>query len=151
MATFFTVGNQRPDTDDRVVDVLGELVAQFSSNLVIALADVTVGSGEAYQIADRLHVPHNDARAHMRLPKRDQPLSKRISSLAVCGGSVDFTCTMRGSLVLYHLGSRASTSARSTTRPPVPTRKTRYVSSLLNWIKVKTSPAALRMVEEGAW
>jgi hypothetical protein len=41
------MGDQRPDTDDRVVDVLGELVPHFGTNFVIALADVAVGGGEA--------------------------------------------------------------------------------------------------------
>jgi hypothetical protein len=44
----FTVRNERPDTDDRVVDVFGELVAQLGSNLVIALADVAIRDGEAF-------------------------------------------------------------------------------------------------------
>ena len=43
---FFTMGNQRPDTDDRVVDVLRELFAQFGPNFVIALADVAVSGGD---------------------------------------------------------------------------------------------------------
>ena len=36
------VGNQRADTDNRMVDVLGELVAHRRANF----PDVTVGSGE---------------------------------------------------------------------------------------------------------
>ena len=58
------MGNQRPDTNDRVIDVLGELVAQLGSNLVVALADMAVGSGEALQIRDRFNIP-NDYVAHM--------------------------------------------------------------------------------------
>ena len=45
---FLPVGNQRPDTDDGVVDVLGELVAQLGSNLVIALAGMAVSGGKAF-------------------------------------------------------------------------------------------------------
>ena len=43
---FFPVGNQRPYANDRVVDVLRELVAQFGSNLVMGLADVAVRGGK---------------------------------------------------------------------------------------------------------
>ena len=60
---FFTMGNQRPDTDDRVVDVLGELVAQFGSDLVVGLADVAIRGGKAFQVGDSFDVP-NDNVAH---------------------------------------------------------------------------------------
>jgi hypothetical protein len=43
-----------------VVDVLGELVTQLGSNLVVALAGVAAGGGEAFQVGDRLNVPNDD-------------------------------------------------------------------------------------------
>jgi hypothetical protein len=46
-----------------VVDVLGEPVPQFGSNLVIALANMAIGSGEAFQVGDGLNIP-NDHVAH---------------------------------------------------------------------------------------
>src|SRR5262249_49787577 len=60
VTTLFTVGNQCPDTDDRVIDVLGEPVAQFGSNLIIGLADMAVGGGETLQVRDSLDVPNDD-------------------------------------------------------------------------------------------
>ena len=59
-----SMGDQRPDANDRVVDVLGELVSQFGSNLVIGLADVAVSGGEALQVGDGLNIS-NDHVAHV--------------------------------------------------------------------------------------
>jgi hypothetical protein len=53
------MGNQRPDANNRVVDVLGELVAHFGANFVIALAKVTVRSGVARQIRDGFDIPND--------------------------------------------------------------------------------------------
>jgi hypothetical protein len=50
MIAFFTAGHQRADTNDRVIDVLGELVSKFGSHFIIALADMTVRCGEALQV-----------------------------------------------------------------------------------------------------
>ena len=58
------MGNQRTDTDDRVVDVLGELVPQLGSNLVVAFADMAVSGGEALQVGDGLNIS-NDHVAHV--------------------------------------------------------------------------------------
>ena len=44
----FPVGNQSPDADNRVVDMLGEPVADGGTNFVIGLAGETVGSREAF-------------------------------------------------------------------------------------------------------
>jgi hypothetical protein len=49
VTAFFTVGNQHPDANDRVVDVLGELVAQLGSNFIVGLADMAVRGGEAFR------------------------------------------------------------------------------------------------------
>jgi ATP dependent DNA ligase domain len=38
----------------------GELVAQFRANLLVALADVATGCGEAFQVRDGLYIPNND-------------------------------------------------------------------------------------------
>jgi hypothetical protein len=43
-----------------VVDVSGELVTQFGSNLGIALAHIAVRSGEAFQVRDGLDIPNDD-------------------------------------------------------------------------------------------
>jgi hypothetical protein len=58
------MGHQCPDTDDRVVDVLGELVAQFGSNVIIALPGMAIGSGEAFQVKDGFDIPNYHA-AHV--------------------------------------------------------------------------------------
>jgi hypothetical protein len=60
VTTFFTVGNERPDANDGVVDVLGELVPQFGSDLVIRLAKVAVRGSEALQVGDRFKVPYDN-------------------------------------------------------------------------------------------
>jgi len=60
---FVMVCYQSADADDRVVDVLGELVSHRGSNFVIAAAVMTIGSGEALEIGDRFDVP-NDEPAH---------------------------------------------------------------------------------------
>jgi hypothetical protein len=41
------VGDEGPDADNRVVDVLGEFVAQRLSDFVFGLAVVTIGGSEA--------------------------------------------------------------------------------------------------------
>jgi hypothetical protein len=58
------VGDQRAYAEDRVIDVLGELVAHRGADVVIALAIMTVGSGEASQVRNGFDVPDDDARAH---------------------------------------------------------------------------------------
>jgi hypothetical protein len=57
------MGHQCLNADDRVLDVLGELVAQLRSNFLIALANMAVRGGEAFQVGDRLNIP-NDHIAH---------------------------------------------------------------------------------------
>jgi hypothetical protein len=48
MTAFFAMGDQRADTNDGVVDVLGELVPQFGSHFILGLADMAVSSGKAF-------------------------------------------------------------------------------------------------------
>jgi hypothetical protein len=53
--------------------VFGELVAQFGSHLVIALADMAVSRRKAFQVGDRFNVPNGDVAhwgAFNRLPSR---------------------------------------------------------------------------------
>jgi hypothetical protein len=72
VTAILTVGNQGTDANDRVVDVLGKLVAQFGANFVVALADVTVGSGETLQVGHRLNIP-NDGVDHGVFNRRRRP------------------------------------------------------------------------------
>jgi len=58
------MGKQRPDADDRVVDVFWELVTQLGSNLVIGLAGKVVRGGKAFQIGDCFDIS-NDHVAHV--------------------------------------------------------------------------------------
>ena len=51
---------RRSDAYDRVVDVLGEFVAHGRAHLVIALADMVIRSGKAFQVGDRLNIPNDD-------------------------------------------------------------------------------------------
>lgn len=55
----FLVGDERTDTNDRMVDVLRKLLAEFPSDFVIGFAVVTVGSGEPFQVGCRLDVPND--------------------------------------------------------------------------------------------
>jgi hypothetical protein len=69
-----------------VVDVLGELVAQLGSNLVVALADKAIRGGEALQVGDRLNVPNL---ASLRASTRSQAWSKIMEAIALlrsCSG-----------------------------------------------------------------
>jgi hypothetical protein len=63
-AAVFAVGDQRTDANDRMVDVLGELVAQLGANLVVALTLVAVGGGKTSQVRDRFDIP-NDHASHV--------------------------------------------------------------------------------------
>jgi hypothetical protein len=56
--------NQRTNADDRVIDMLRELVTEFGSNLIIALASVTIRSSETFQVRDGFDIP-NDELAHV--------------------------------------------------------------------------------------
>jgi len=86
------MGHQCPDTDDRVVDVLGELVAQFGSNVIIALPGMAIGSGEAFQVRDGFDIPNYHA-AHVdvfnRLPIRRQTVHVALSEI------IEFRLTAR--------------------------------------------------------
>ena len=59
--TIFLMGNQGTNADDRVIDVLRELVAHFRANFIITLAIVTVGGGEALDVGDSFDIPNDDA------------------------------------------------------------------------------------------
>ena len=76
----FPVGNQRPDTNDRVVDGLGELVAKFGSNLVIALAEMAVCGSEAFQVRDGFDIPHNEIVRHVAAVSTRTGRNKRVET-----------------------------------------------------------------------
>src|SRR5271166_5262921 len=63
-AAVFTMSHQGTNADDRVEDVLGELVAHCGANFVIALADMAGRGGKALQVGNRLEVPNDDV-AHV--------------------------------------------------------------------------------------
>jgi hypothetical protein len=83
------MGNQRPDTDDRVVDVLRELVAHFGSNVIIALPGMAIRSGETFQVRDGFDIPNDDL-AHTadstcslsKSPFCELPVIARVSQAA---------------------------------------------------------------------
>jgi hypothetical protein len=50
--------DQCPNADDRVIDVLGKLLAKFRSNLVVGLSVVTVSGCEAFQVRYGFNVPN---------------------------------------------------------------------------------------------
>jgi hypothetical protein len=65
---YLTVGNQRPDTNNRVVNVLGKLIAQFGPDFIIAFANMTIRSGKAFEIRNGFDVPNNNIADHRLRP-----------------------------------------------------------------------------------
>src|SRR5438876_4085713 len=59
--TIFLMSNQGTNTDDRVVDVLWELVAHGSPNFIIPPAVITIGGSKALDVGDRFDIPNDDA------------------------------------------------------------------------------------------
>jgi len=55
--TILPMSNQGANANDRVVDVLGKFVAHRGANFVIALAFMTIGSGEALECRGRFLCP----------------------------------------------------------------------------------------------
>ena len=60
------VRDERSDADDRVVDVLGKLVADRLADLHVGLADEIVGGREPAEVGHGLQVPYDDAWFHSR-------------------------------------------------------------------------------------
>jgi hypothetical protein len=60
------VRDEGADADDRVVDVLGKLVADRLADFYVRLADQIVGGREAGKVGHSLQVPHDDAWFHDR-------------------------------------------------------------------------------------
>jgi hypothetical protein len=58
------VRDEGADTDNRVVDVLGELVADRLADLHVGLADEVVGGREPGEVGHSLKVPDDDAWFH---------------------------------------------------------------------------------------
>jgi len=56
--------DERSDADDRVVDVLGKLVADRLADFYVGLADEIVGGCEPGQIGHGFQVPDDDAWFH---------------------------------------------------------------------------------------
>jgi hypothetical protein len=56
-----SVRDESADAHDRVVDVLGELVADQLANLVIGLAHKSIGGCEPADVGNGLQVPDDDA------------------------------------------------------------------------------------------
>jgi hypothetical protein len=73
-ATIFLMGNQGTNADDRVINVLRELVAHRSANFVIALAVMIIGGCKALDIGDRFDVPSDDAAHDINLGPSFIPL-----------------------------------------------------------------------------
>jgi hypothetical protein len=58
------VRDERSDADDRVVDVLRELVADRLADLHVGFADEIVGGREPGEVGHGLQVPDDDAWLH---------------------------------------------------------------------------------------
>ena len=64
MLVVIPVRDEGSDADDRVVDVLRELVADRLADLHVGLAHEVVGGREPAQVGHGLQVPDDDARFH---------------------------------------------------------------------------------------
>ena len=80
-ATIFLMSNQGTNANDRVINMLGKLVAHRGADFVIALAVVPVGCGEALEIRNGFDIP-NDHVAHGSTVNR---LAARKSSQRALG------------------------------------------------------------------
>src|SRR6266446_4042142 len=82
-ADVLPMSSQRSNAYNRVVvvDVLESLVAHFGTNFIIALAVMTVSSGETFDIGDRLDIPDDDA-THVA-PSRDSSFTGIADSLTL--------------------------------------------------------------------
>jgi hypothetical protein len=56
--------DERSDADNRVIDVLRELVPDRFAHFHVGLADEIVGGREPAEVGHSLQVPHDDARFH---------------------------------------------------------------------------------------
>ena len=76
------VRDQRANADDRVVDMLGKLVANGGADFVVALAVKSIGSSEPTKIGDRFEVPHEDVSHHEFLVHRSvRNFPKRLNDI----------------------------------------------------------------------
>ena len=51
------MGDQSPNANNRVVDVLGKFIPQRLSDFVFGLAVLTIGGSEALEVRDGFEVP----------------------------------------------------------------------------------------------
>jgi hypothetical protein len=58
------VGHQSTDTNNGVVDVLGEFISHCLANLMVGLAVVSIGGGKASEVRDRFNVPNDEMVRH---------------------------------------------------------------------------------------
>src|ERR1700738_1980129 len=58
------VGHQSTDTNNGVVDVLGEFISHCLANLMVGLAVVSIGGGKASEVRDRFDVPNDEMVRH---------------------------------------------------------------------------------------
>src|SRR5262249_8521784 len=86
------VRDERSDADDRVVDVLWELVSDCLANLHVGLADKSMAGGKPAEVGHSMQIPHDDARFHADrlLTTADAPVSRR--SPATVTSFVTFSC-----------------------------------------------------------
>ena len=57
--------NQCPNADDRVVNVLGKLVAKLGTDFVVSFSVVTIRRSETYEVRNRLNIPYDHV-GHVR-------------------------------------------------------------------------------------
>ena len=62
--TTVAVGHQSTDTNNGVVDVLGEFISHCLANLMVGLAVVSIGGGKASEVRDRFNVPNDEMVRH---------------------------------------------------------------------------------------
>jgi hypothetical protein len=92
----FSLGHQGTDTDNRVVDVLRKLVAEFGSDFIIVRPPMTIRSGEAFQVRDSFNIPNDDVSHEQATHSKVH--SRRDCECAHFGGSMDGACCGAGDL-----------------------------------------------------
>ena len=79
---------QSANTGNRVIDVLGKLVAYFGANFVIALALVTIRRSKAAKVRHRFNIPYKDVWHVGDLPKSEDTLRSFNLPVIYCHKSV---------------------------------------------------------------
>src|SRR5215471_10826546 len=87
----FVMSNQCADADDRVINVLWELLAHGGANFIVALAVMTIGGGKSLEVGNRFDIPNDDAGSrHSHTPASSQLHLRAAGSSNEIGAGCSF-------------------------------------------------------------